>query len=156
MGWRSAPSNWKGPFHIICPGLTQSESDSSISDGLSNTLAVGERSKPTDDADVLIWDPTVNHGTFWASSNAASISDVFPFDETQRVRQTLKCITDIPLPTQSSRLRACLFGPWASYHPGGNNWLMCDGSVRFKATNIDVSIFCEMATVAGGEVVSSP
>ena len=42
-----------------------------------------------------------------------------------------------------------------SLHVGGVHLLMCDGSVRFVSNNIDNSLWRQLATRAGGEVISN-
>ena len=42
-----------------------------------------------------------------------------------------------------------------SYHPGGVNALLGDGSVRFVKDSINGAVWRSLGTVAGGEVVSS-
>jgi prepilin-type processing-associated H-X9-DG protein len=42
-----------------------------------------------------------------------------------------------------------------SYHPGGVNALLADGSVRFVKSTIDGMVWRGLGTVAGGEVISS-
>jgi prepilin-type N-terminal cleavage/methylation domain-containing protein/prepilin-type processing-associated H-X9-DG protein len=41
-----------------------------------------------------------------------------------------------------------------SFHPGGANVLMADGSVHFLKAGIDIRVFARLVTRAGGEVVS--
>jgi prepilin-type N-terminal cleavage/methylation domain-containing protein/prepilin-type processing-associated H-X9-DG protein len=41
-----------------------------------------------------------------------------------------------------------------SFHPGGANVLMADGSVHFLTASIDIRVFARLVTRAGGEVVS--
>lgn len=43
----------------------------------------------------------------------------------------------------------------SSYHPGGCNALLGDGSVRFVKSSIDMKTWMQLGTIAGGEVVSS-
>src|SRR5262249_5912391 len=43
----------------------------------------------------------------------------------------------------------------ASYHPGGTNVAMCDGSVRFLKNSISMPPFGSLASIAQGEVISS-
>jgi prepilin-type processing-associated H-X9-DG protein len=42
-----------------------------------------------------------------------------------------------------------------SYHPGGVNTLLGDGSVRFIKNSIDGMMWRALVTIAGGEVVSA-
>jgi prepilin-type N-terminal cleavage/methylation domain-containing protein/prepilin-type processing-associated H-X9-DG protein len=41
-----------------------------------------------------------------------------------------------------------------SKHPGGGNWLFCDGSVRFLSYNIGTRVQSALATKAGGEPIN--
>jgi prepilin-type processing-associated H-X9-DG protein len=43
-----------------------------------------------------------------------------------------------------------------SNHPGGVNLLLADGAVRFVANEIDVNLWKELATIAGGETGAAP
>jgi prepilin-type processing-associated H-X9-DG protein len=45
--------------------------------------------------------------------------------------------------------------PPSSYHPGGANVLLGDGSVRFIKDSIDLGVWRALGTCAGGEVVSA-
>ncbi len=42
-----------------------------------------------------------------------------------------------------------------AFHPGGATIVMCDGSTRFVAQDIDLVTFCAMVTKAGGESVTA-
>jgi prepilin-type processing-associated H-X9-DG protein len=44
---------------------------------------------------------------------------------------------------------------FASEHPGGANFLFCDGSVRFVKSTINIVNFCAIGSRNGGEVVSA-
>lgn len=45
---------------------------------------------------------------------------------------------------------------WASFHQGGANCVMADGSVRFVSETASISIVAAMGTRNGGEVYTSP
>jgi prepilin-type N-terminal cleavage/methylation domain-containing protein/prepilin-type processing-associated H-X9-DG protein len=63
--------------------------------------------------------------------------------------------------TPNSTTYDCLRGPdfgWRtarSRHPGGVNALFVDGSVHFIKNTVSVATYRALATIAGGEVVSS-
>ncbi|MHC2069866.1 DUF1559 family PulG-like putative transporter [Bremerella sp. T1] len=46
--------------------------------------------------------------------------------------------------------------PFSSYHPGGAMFVMCDGSVSFKAETMNLDILKAIATRQNGEVVATP
>jgi prepilin-type N-terminal cleavage/methylation domain-containing protein/prepilin-type processing-associated H-X9-DG protein len=45
--------------------------------------------------------------------------------------------------------------PASSYHPGGANVVMCDGSVRFAKESVSRTVWLGLASRAGGEVLSA-
>jgi prepilin-type processing-associated H-X9-DG protein len=45
---------------------------------------------------------------------------------------------------------------WGSYHPQGINFLLCDGSVHFLETSIDMDLFATLATIDGSEIAQLP
>ena len=42
-----------------------------------------------------------------------------------------------------------------SFHPGGANVLLADGSVRLVSTNVSITTLCSLVTRSGGEVIGS-
>jgi hypothetical protein len=48
------------------------------------------------------------------------------------------------------------YGPWGSYHPGGINVSLSDGSVRFVGETIDKAILLKLACRLDGEPASLP
>ena len=43
----------------------------------------------------------------------------------------------------------------SSFHPGGANILMCDGSVKFLKDSTNMQVIWALGSRAGGEVISS-
>lgn len=98
----------------------------SITDGLSNTYFVGERSSKMGGS---TWTGVVTDADE-ALARVVGSADHPPNDDHGHLDD---------------------FG---SYHPTGANFLMGDGSVRFVSETIDEDVYKAFATRAGGEVVS--
>jgi prepilin-type processing-associated H-X9-DG protein len=41
-----------------------------------------------------------------------------------------------------------------SFHSGGGNWLLCDGSVKFMDYSAGKTVIPAMASISGGEVIA--
>jgi prepilin-type N-terminal cleavage/methylation domain-containing protein/prepilin-type processing-associated H-X9-DG protein len=74
--------------------------------------------------------------------------------------QKTNCVKSIPAATG---LRGAIVagGPhltpnFRSDHPGGGNFLMADGAVRFVREEIDLLLYQQLSTMAGGEVAEVP
>lgn len=137
-----------------------------ITDGVSNTLFFGERSR---------WDP--NYNTFaaqgwdwafryygnWCGTSRQALSHVtlssyspinyrLPFDYEHRATASPPAsnATDFKYYID---LRVCAFG---SSHPGGANLSMGDGSVRFISETISMITLRALSTRQGGEIETAP
>ncbi|MBN9118688.1 MAG: DUF1559 domain-containing protein [Planctomycetes bacterium] len=103
-----------------------------ITDGLSNTFAVGECVGAfciTQNFEAQCWGTTAYPINYQNASLAAN------------------------LPTQANPRWDESIG-FRSYHSSGANFLMCDGSVRFVREGIDGAAYRAYASRAGGEVVN--
>ena len=104
---------------------------SAITDGLSNTLMAGE-TLPAQ----CTFNGAYNHN--------------FPINGTTIPLNTFEESVD---GWNNLWYTACGF---KSRHPGGANFLICDGSVHFLSDTIDYRLYNELGTRGGGEVVQVP
>jgi len=116
-----APSNGNGMFFH-----NSKLRFSSVTDGLSNTLMVGERHSKIEHS---TWTGVVNGGAE-AMARIVGAADHTPNDEHAH------------------------FDDFSSLHPGGVMFLNADSSVRFLANTVNLNTYKAMATRAGGEVIS--
>jgi prepilin-type processing-associated H-X9-DG protein/prepilin-type N-terminal cleavage/methylation domain-containing protein len=128
---------------------------SDVTDGLSNTLAVGERPPPADR----------RFGTWYAgggqiaapfiTGSADSVLGVREIHAYLDEAYDSRCPRGPYRYIHGSLSRTCdVFHFW-SFHNGGGNFLFCDGSVRVLKYTAD-PILPELATRAGGESVNLP
>src|SRR5262249_43302106 len=125
----------RGAFHGDGYSGFKPERIATITDGTSNTLLVGERHTKTH--------PT--RGPFWADSfNLYSKGASWPF--------ALSMIADYDKCASQINSNYCKYG-WGSFHAGGISFLFGDGSVRLIKTDIDMTLFMALSTIAGDEVL---
>jgi prepilin-type processing-associated H-X9-DG protein len=130
-----------------------------IRDGLSNTVAIGERPPPG----------SLSMGWWYTThpfDNLQSVNDFEVPADTGRSPGDTQCggiTVDWP---GKGLIRMYLFGPGSlanecdkyhywSFHTGGANFLFVDGSARFLTYAIRFQLR-DFATIAGGEVVTIP
>ena len=123
------------PLYNGCKGngtffLNKGISFQDITDGLSNTFMVGERSSKWI---YSTWTGVVPGGWHSPARVVAVASDEFPPNAIATVEQ-----------------RTHNFG---SYHPAGTNFLLSDGHVRMVSESIDLKAYRAMCTRAQGEPV---
>jgi prepilin-type N-terminal cleavage/methylation domain-containing protein/prepilin-type processing-associated H-X9-DG protein len=123
----------------IVPTITNQDANSTnfnaettmgtLRDGSSNTFMLGE----TDFSPRGV--PSTEPGGFWAFGyiGYAWGTTHHPFNKHDHVTRS--------------------FGGFRSEHPGGGNFLRCDGSVAFMAEGIDQVAYDSFGTRSGGEVV---
>ncbi len=116
-----------------------------ITDGTSNTLGILEDAGRPDRyvrRQLLSAGPRVT-GAGWADRNNNFVIEGRNFDGTL-VGNAGPCAINC---TNNNEVY--------SFHPGGANVVMMDGSVRFLRESMDMRIFARLFTRAGGEVVSA-
>jgi prepilin-type processing-associated H-X9-DG protein len=155
-----------GVFHATgpaAPGFPQVRT-AAVSDGLSNTLFFGERNHLDPNYDTFFapgWviEPMWQWGWWAPTGGNFGLSDVtmstfgpinyrlgFGFHNRPADAATQAGFA------RYDALRVCSFG---SQHPGGANFAMADGSVRFIKDGIAMPIYRALGTRSGAEVVSA-
>lgn len=140
---------------------------SDIRDGTSQTLLFSERSHRDPNYDSfaeLGWEQTMKEYGYWTGSGGnlalgdvtlsshAEVNYRVPFNHANRTAAN---------PAANSRndfryyadLRLCAFG---SNHPGGANFALADGSVRFISESISSEMLRGLSTRAESEIVTVP
>ena len=143
---------------------------SDITDGTSTTLLVGERSRnvadatwvgvpfyPLGDALVEAWfctKPTWSNPNVCKPASFLVLARTGPFPGDYNDGNPTRTIPPDPRVATPNRRDA---GPteYNSLHPGGCNFLFCDGSVQFIRDKVNAATFSDLATPAGGEAVSA-
>jgi len=144
--WTAAPATLTSPYPgpggvagVFKMTLNLSTRFEAITDGTSNTLLLVEMAGRPDR-----YVGRTNTGTqlpaysAWVADNAANLSGWTP-DGTARGRCMMNCSNNVSA---------------YSFHSGGANVCMVDGSVRFVREAVDAETFVALATMAGGEVVN--
>jgi prepilin-type N-terminal cleavage/methylation domain-containing protein/prepilin-type processing-associated H-X9-DG protein len=126
---------------------------SEVRDGTSNTLLVGENS------------PSLNGGLHWANPDANAGTTVVPlnwftsFKDNQREPNGDLCEPNgaiLVTATHQHCYRNYTYNfAFKSYHPGGANFAMADGSVRFLKQSIAPRTYNALGSRAGNEAISA-
>lgn len=129
-----------------------------VSDGLSNTLMVGEVVTPKDAGWQGYYGVPMYAGgagfTGWFTPNSLGPDKLARkcFNDNLNAGVIAKCTSagggQADVANQVVTLR--------SRHPGGVNAALCDGSVRFIQQNIDLVVYRASTSAQGGESVSLP
>jgi prepilin-type N-terminal cleavage/methylation domain-containing protein/prepilin-type processing-associated H-X9-DG protein len=138
-----------GPLSDPTPGQSPVRL-ADVVDGTSNTLFFGERSHVDEAFDQ--WadgagEQTIGNYGWWHTCGGLAIVDA-----TMTTLAPLNYESDTTQP-EFACLRVSAFG---SLHPGGANFALVDGSVRFVSETIEMTTYRALSTRQGGEVVQVP
>ncbi len=122
-----------------------------IQDGQSNTLMIGER-PPSPDFWYGWWYAT-GSGSMSTGDVTLGIAELNPTPPSGLTSHLEDCPPG-PYQYEDGRNEQCDTLHFWSYHPGGANFALADGSVRLIPFTIDQSVAEELATRAGGETLS--
>lgn len=137
-----------------------------ITDGTSNTLFFGERSRWDPNYNTFAaqgWDWTLRNYGNWCGTSGQVLGHVtlssysplnyrLPFDYDQRAGASPPANSAADFKHYID-LRVCAYG---SNHPGGANLALCDGSVRFFSESIPLTTLRALSTRQGGEAEGVP
>ncbi|WP_165066965.1 DUF1559 family PulG-like putative transporter [Paludisphaera rhizosphaerae] len=122
-----------------------------ITDGTSNTIAVGERSH---NLSYVTWTGRAVGGWLFKTSSVEGGTDQFMVDPEEAFTMILGPVGTEDGGRTPNDPEAHVEDYW-SRHPGGVNSLFADGSVRFIKSSINPIPWQALATRAGGEILSS-
>jgi prepilin-type N-terminal cleavage/methylation domain-containing protein len=145
-GMPRLPISFRGPLHTVGnPGPAHGDvlstvRFSEISDGLSKTIAIGERSVELND------DEHHRRRTAWAYSYGSYNKSGVYLQSRMFLRDVDACIA---VGGQGGE-DPCKQG-WSSFHENGSFFANCDGAVQFLTTDVDLMIFASQSTIAGAD-----
>ncbi len=122
-----------------------------ITDGSSQTIAVGERSH---NLSYVTWTARSLGGWLGKTSIVEGGTDQFDPSPEECWTQVLGPVGLADGPRTPNNLRAHVEDYW-SFHPGGVNFLFADGSVHLLKDSISPAVFRGLATRRGAEVLSA-
>ncbi|WP_435021350.1 DUF1559 domain-containing protein [Tundrisphaera sp. TA3] len=131
-----------------------------ISDGTSNTLLLGESINGLGKyrgTGQTVSDGGYGYGPYWGSGcHTSTHGMIYPPTNGSVLMMLPNGKTGVQYPTfpPEQKIRPYAYN-FSSKHPGGVNMAMADGSVRFFKDSINVYTWWSLATIGGGEVISS-
>jgi len=134
-----------------------STSIADIRDGTSNTMMAGESTNGVAHYDQGGTGSPPRFGPYWGSGTHTAVHGrIDPPSSASAISFLPNAGSGYLYPASSQfGLKAPYAWVFSSFHPGGVNMLMCDGSVRFIKNSISVYTWWGLSTIAGSEVISA-
>jgi prepilin-type N-terminal cleavage/methylation domain-containing protein len=126
-----------------------------VTDGLSNTLLVGER-PPSEDLIFGWWFAGSGQYSLELGSYTGSSDVVLGVNELNEIYSTSECPRGPYFFKPGDLNNNCDQFHFWSLHSGGANFMLADASVHFISYTVGPSVLPAMATRAGGELVEVP
>jgi prepilin-type N-terminal cleavage/methylation domain-containing protein/prepilin-type processing-associated H-X9-DG protein len=120
-----------------------------ITDGTGGTLLFGERRRLDPAYDVLSLVTPFAQRSGWAFANR-TVGCYYLFGVSRPINWTIPAGTTTDPGSVLQNDRCSSYG---SFHPGGANFCLADGSVRFIADSASPEVLAALATRANGEVI---
>ncbi len=147
-GWRtdySGPADWNNATQSGVFGHNSRTKMSSVQDGTSNTIAIGESVQRKDGGTGT----SPIFGPYWGSGTHTATIGYTPGSDP-------RFNINAPFNTACTAGPRCVYAwVFSSFHSGGANFLLCDGSVRFISQSIPYATFYALNTRGGGEVLNN-
>jgi prepilin-type N-terminal cleavage/methylation domain-containing protein/prepilin-type processing-associated H-X9-DG protein len=141
-GWRTdynGPTEWTDTTYSGAFGHNSKVKLPEIRDGTSNTIAIGESVQKKDGTAAIF-------GPYWGSGTHTATMGYTPGSDP-------KFNINAKWDPACTRGAACVYAwVFSSFHTGGANFVMCDGSVRFISESIPYATFYALNTRSAGEV----
>jgi prepilin-type N-terminal cleavage/methylation domain-containing protein/prepilin-type processing-associated H-X9-DG protein len=132
---------------------------SSITDGLSNTVFMGEILQGEQyDIRGVIWQSIAGGSHFMSRLTPNSNQDIYGIaTQGDMLNQVIFCVNEpvLGLPCIGGIGDHAAFAGLRSHHPGGVNILLGDGSVRFIKNSVNNMTWLGLNSISAGEVISA-
>jgi prepilin-type processing-associated H-X9-DG protein len=128
---------------------------STVTDGLSNTVFMGEVLQGAAlDIRGVLWTTLAGSSSFNTRFTPNNWNDIYGVAPSDQLEISF-CVSEPQLPCQPQSSLPMTFAGSRSHHPGGVNVLLGDGSCRFVKNTINPLVWIGVNTINSGEVLGT-